>query len=235
MIPLPIRYIELENVYTQTFGSAIRSVAVTAPQGGEGVSTLAYALARRAAAADKKALLEDRNLARPSIAGRFALQSKEWSPEGDSSGEAIEPFPSIFLSILPAPKRAHSWAFRDAQTLRECIERWTEDYDFVVIDTSPINRSNQGNIPPDLVCAACDATVLVALSGRTTESQVIEARGRLVAVGARLTGGIMNDRYMPHLADELCRETYRLERWLPNLMEKLRIKIRKSPLLNLEI
>lgn len=232
MIPLPIRYIELENVYAQTFGSEARSVAVTAPQGGEGVSTLAYALARRAAAASKKTLLVDMNLAAPSVAGRFGLHSREWSPEGDSSGRAIETFPSIFLSILAAPTRAHSWAFRDARTLRKCIERWTEEYDFVVIDTSPINRSNQGNIPPDLVCAACDMTVLVALSGRTTESQVIEARGRLVAVGARLAGGIMNDRYMPHLADELCRETYRLERWLPKLMEKLRLKIRRSSLLN---
>lgn len=235
MIPLPIRYIELENVYAQTFRSETRSVAVTAPQGGEGVSTLAYALARRAAAAGKNSLLVDMNLARPSIAGRFGLHCKEWSPEEDSSRQAIETFPSIFLSILPAPKRARSWAFRDPRTLRDCIERWTEDYDFVVIDTSPINRSNQGNIPSDLVCAACDATIMVALSGRTTENQVIEARGRLVAAGARLTGGVMNDRYMPHLADELCRETYRLERWLPNLMEMLRHKIRKSSFLNQEI
>ena len=235
MVPLPIRYIELENVYAQTFGNEARSVAVTAPQGGEGVSTLAYALARRAAAASKNTLLVDMNLARPSIAGRFGLQSKEWSPEGDSSGKATETFPSIFLSILPAPKRAHSWAFRDARTLRECIERWTEKYDFVVIDTSPINRANQGNIPPDLVCAESDMTVLVALSGRTTESQVIEARSRLVAVGARLAGGIMNDRYMPHLADELCRETYRLERWFPKLMKTLRLQIRRSSLLNQEL
>lgn len=232
MIPLPIRYIELENVYAQTFGNEARCVAITAPQGGEGVSTLAYALARRAAAASKKTLLVDMNLARPSVAARFGLQSKEWSPEGGSSGKAVEAFPSIFLSILPAPKRAQSWAFRDARTLRECIERWTEEYDFVVIDTSPINRSNQGNIPPDLVCAACDMTVLVALSGRTTESQVIEARGRLMAVGARLAGGIMNDRYMPHLADELCRETHRLERWFPKAMERLRLHIRSSSLLN---
>lgn len=235
MISLPIHYVELENVYARTLGGGVSSLALASAQGDEGVSTLAYALARRAAAAGKKTLLIDFNLARPSVGERLALQSGEWVPDSASSTSAIIEFPSTGLAFLPATESRDSLNFRDVNTLRNGIARWAEDFDCIVADTSPLNRHNQQNIPPDIVCAACEATLLVVLAGRTTENQVLEANGRLAVAGARLAGSVLNDRFSPPLSDELCRETRRFERWAPKLMDTLRRRIWSSALLNQEI
>ncbi|MGN4982002.1 hypothetical protein ACTFBY_11420 [Aeromonas dhakensis] len=62
---IPIQYLELESLYASTLARGIRSLAVTSAEGGEGVSTICEALARRAEADGLKTLLVDLNLYHP--------------------------------------------------------------------------------------------------------------------------------------------------------------------------
>lgn len=236
MVPLPIHYAELETVYAATLGSGLRSLAVAAAESGAGVSTLAFALARRSAAAGRKTLLVDLNMSRPGIASWLGLSGADWRVDDVSMIEAIQAPPGLDISILPAPSSvAGAWGFREKTALQKGFERWGEIFECIVVDTSPLNRLNQGNIPPDRVCAACQGTLFVAQPGLTSEGNALEARDRLTAAGADLVGCVLNDRRMPSLADELCRETRRLERWCPKLMERVRARIRNAALLNQEI
>lgn len=91
------------------------------------------------------------------------------------------------------------------------------------------------SLPVDTICAASAATLLNVLTGRTTESQIDEAREILFQSGAILKGVIMNDQHAPGLKQELIRETYRFERFLPKLMAKVRDRIERSTLLNQEL
>ncbi len=119
--------------------------------------------------------------------------------------------------------------------MRAQIAEWHKTYDVIIADTSSVKRRNRGNIPPEVVCAACSGTILTVLAGKTREAEVIEARDRLDRAAVRILGAVMNDMKAPSLALELMRETRRLDRFLPKTMQKLRGLIQRSALLNQEI
>ena len=230
---LPIHYAELEASYARTIGNGTRALAVASAVGGEGTTTLARALAERAAASGKQTLLVDLNLDHPSLHRHYALGRSDWSPESMAEGEAILPSGIAGLSVLTAPTQVDEhWGFRDPATLRTALEGWLERFDRVVVDTSPLTRRNRRNVPADAVCGACRATLLVVLAARTPESQLVEARQLLDAAGAELLGAVLNDRHLPGLASELMRETHRFDQLMPRTMAWMRQRIAASPLLN---
>lgn len=233
MIPLPIHHTEVEDIYAKTLGAGLSTLAIAAAEDGEGVSTLSYALARRCAAIGRKTLLVDFNRRRPSVGQRLAIPARDWLPGAPSAQVAIVQLSRTGLSVLPAPGENIEWlAVRDTPTLHKCFQQWRRRFDCIVADTSPLTVRNQKNFPPESVCAACDGTVLVVLTGRTSETRVQEARHKLADANARLVGAVLNDRYAPALADELLRETRRLDKAMPRLMQKLRAMIRRSTFLN---
>jgi len=233
MIPLPIHYMEVEDVYARTLATGIASLAIAGVNDGEGVSTLAYALARCAAAMGKKTLLVDFNRRNPSVGKRLGIPSTLWFPGDETADNNIVALSQTGLSILPAPTNESDWLrVRGAQELRACFDNWQKKFDCVVADTSPLTVCNQENIPPENVCAACDGALLVVLSGQTSETSVLEACRKLNNTKAHLLGAVLNDRYAPTLADELLRETKRFDRVAPKFMKKIRGVIHRSTFLN---
>ena len=113
------------------------------------------------------------------------------------------------------------------------MQSWLQEYEVVIVDTSPLNAINRHNLPAERICSQCEGTVLTVLAGVTRQAQIHSAMQRLNGHGIQLSGCVFNDRYCPSLAEELIRETYRFQRWLPSLMGWLRGKIRRSALLNL--
>ena len=233
MIPLPIHYTEVEDIYARTLGAGLSTLAITAAEDGEGVSTLSYALARRSAAMGRNTLLVDFNHRRPSVGQRLAISASDWLPGELSAQDNTVQLSSSGLSVLPAPTDSLEWlAARDTSTLKECFQQWRQKFDCIVADTSPLTVRNQKNFPPESVCASCDGTVLVVLTGKTSETRVVEARHKLSIANARLVGAVLNDHHAPALADELIRETRRFDNAFPRVMKKLRAIIRCSTLLN---
>jgi protein-tyrosine kinase len=232
----PIHYAELQAVYAQTIVKGVRSLAIASAESGEGVSTLAYALARRTAAAGRQTLYVDFNLFRPIINEMLGVPREPWSPDDSSAVDSIVRFREESFAVLAAPTGATAAvSFREMPVLEGIFKRWLEEFDCVIADTSPLNNINSRNIPAELICAACEATVLVVLAGRTPETSIRRAVGRLQESHANLTAAVINDRFNPHLADELVRETQRFDRFMPRLMEQIRQRIRASTLLTARI
>jgi len=223
MIPLPIHYEELEAIYGAALGSGQHTVAVTSADHGEGVSIIAYALARRAAAAGRRTLLVDLNTETSTVASRLGLEGRDWSPSDSSANESIIHMVGVSLSILAAPMApANILNARDDEKLRVAMAKWRERFECIVLDTSPLTRLNQHNILPDMAASACDGAVFVVLAGRTPETKVSEAVARLHSAGAKIVGAVINDRHNPNLSVELCRETRRLDRIAFRLMDAFR-------------
>lgn len=223
MIPLPIHFEELETIYAATLGANHHCVAVTSAESGEGVSMIAYALARRAAEAGRRTLLVDLNTANPTVAKRLGIEAQDWSPSEAGSLDGVIDLEGVNMSILSAPISAtHILEAREDGKLRGAIAAWRNSFDCIVIDTSALTRANQRNVSPDLVAACSDCAILVVLAGRTAETKVTEAIIRLKTSGANVIGAVINDRHNPGLSSELCRETLRLDRLLPKAMQKLR-------------
>jgi Mrp family chromosome partitioning ATPase len=225
---LPPSYLELEHIYLGTFGRGARTVAVTGVQVGDGASLLAHALASRATNAGLRALYLDLNLFRPTFPG----QQLAWRPDDHSVHQALLPRDQAApFEVAPAPTGGANLLFREPTMLKRLLEERLAEYDAIVIDTSAICSVNAGNVPPEILAAACDSCVLVMLAGSTKQASARLAVDRLAAAGAKLAGVVLNDRDNPTLANEMCREVNRLKRFLPKAAERLCRWIRRHDLL----
>jgi len=240
-VELPIHYAELESIYSQTIDRGLRSLAITCCNGSEGATTIARALARRAEAGGHKTLLVDMNFCSPSIGTELGLESRQWKSLDNHLSDQIEQLPANdhwvnSLSVLPAPSTpTGNLMLREKNYLRECMKAWLQEFELVIIDTSPLNAINRHNLPAERICAQCDGTLLTVLSGVTQQSHIQRAIRKLTSNDVELSGCVFNDMHSPSLAEELIRQSAKWQSIFPSLMNWVRTKVRGSSLLNMTV
>lgn len=250
MVDIPYQNMEIEQIYSQAFASGHRAIAICAAESGEGVTSLVLALAQRQLLAGNSVLVVDLNLYRPTLKHLLPITSSR--PAANSAQVvAIETRyndllmapalitnddnPIVLTGITAPIKRESIMKLRKAGVLELCIEQWLQQYDSVIIDTSPLNRVNAQNIPPERVAAACDAAILMVLAGKTRMASITNALTKLNNAQVRLLGSVINDRDNPSLRDELLREIARVFSGSPRIRQYLVNLINKNRLLTLEI
>jgi protein-tyrosine kinase len=248
---IPYHNIEIEQIYSQILSEPGRSIAVCAANSQEGVTSIALALAQRNLMAGRSTLLVDLNMYRPALKSLLDIEAISL-PDSNNVGinaphgintEMLMPAQlittennAIALTGITAPsKREHIMKLRQPGILENCINNWLLQYDNVIIDTSPINRINARNIPPERVAAACHGAILVVLAGHTTEAMLSTAVGKLNTANAQLLGCVFNDHDNPSLKNELIREAERLEPGFGWLSKRLKKLLYNNRLLTLEI
>lgn len=242
---------EIERIYTQLFSNTNTAIAICSAEQGEGVTSLAFALAQRNLLAGHSTLLVDLNLFRPAIKAVLDLQTELHSMQSNITTMIKKTTANVYLNqpqlvfsvdnsivvngVTAPTKREHIIKLRQPGVLESCIEQWLTDYDTVIIDTSPLNRLNAQNIPAERVAAACDGAVLTVLASQTSESSLNSALTKLNNANALLLGSVFNDRDNPTLKAELLREVTRIPPFFNRLRNGLNKIINKSRLLTLEI
>jgi protein-tyrosine kinase len=226
-------YLEFEEVYLQTLGRGIRTLSVCAANSGEGVSTLAFALAERHQSRGRATLLVDMNLFKPSINQRFQLERTSWQAGQPSCSKAMVTVGSGLNVITASLGPVHG--FRQMDVIQTMLELWLQHYDAVVIDTSPLNAINKHNIPAELVCACSQGTLMIVKTAVTRQEELQQAMNRLDAYQVNMLGVVMNDVEFPLLRTEVQRELQRLATALPRLSQKLMRWARSSHLLNIKV
>jgi protein-tyrosine kinase len=226
-------FLELDQVYIQTLGRGLRSVAVCAANSGEGVSTVACALAMRHQQSGRATLLVDMNLFRPSLNQRFDLARVNWQTDTSTQHQAM-------ITILPGldvltASAAPANGFRQLDAIQSMIKQWLVNYDAVVFDTSPLNAINRNNIPAELICACSEGTLMVVQTAVTRQEELQQAVSRLKAYQVAVFGVVMNDVAFPTLQAELQRELRRIASRFPRLTHWLLLWIKRSPLVNIRI
>lgn len=235
MIKLPVNYLEVEEIYNNSIGKGMRSVAVTAANPDEGTSTLAYALSQRSEVDGKRTLLVEVNMLHPELGDLSGQAHTDWFPDPESADACVMGSEESKLDILPAPCNADAIVFRSVANMSKLMQHWLEKYDVVIFDTSPVNARNRNNIPAESICALADGAILMVMAGVTRQTQFKAALDRLTHSDVTLVGIVFNDFRNPRLADEICRETRRLDKWLPNAMARIRSKIKKSSFFNIDL
>lgn len=216
---------EVEGLWRAVSGAEARSIAVVAANPGEGCTTVAEALWRRAALAGQSALLVELNRDRPALAARL----------GAAVPGVIARIDDDRLGLLAEPTQAMLDAWRDPARLAEAIEGWHNKYETVVLDAAPLLARGAQGLPGLTVAAAAEACLLVVLAGVTPGSAVREAREALGKSGARLLGSVLNDRDNPSLLTELEREAGRIGRIAPGFSARVIAALRRSNLLGMRI
>jgi Mrp family chromosome partitioning ATPase len=167
-----------------------RVVAVTSSRPGEGKSTLALALARRAALMGERVLLIDGDRARPKLSRTMGAETAPGLAE--LCGQETEPGQLLLRDglsgccFLPAGDgqcRVPAGALHDVLAR----EGWRRDFDLVVIDAPPVLASSDALLLADMADG-----VLFCLQWRRTPRRIaLHARQRLVLPSGRPIATVM--------------------------------------------
>ena len=199
------------NLHFLSVSRETKSVVVTSPAAGDGKTTTAINLAISLALAGSRVALVDADLRRPDVARHLGLDGdvglttvladqvalqdvlQPWGESGGlmvlASGQ-IPPNPSELLA---------------SAAMEKLLAELEAAFDIVVFDGAPVLPVTDSAV----LAGITDGALLVAASGRTTQSQLDGATAALHAAGARQLGVVLtmlpgsgSDAYAPYGAVE---------------------------------
>ncbi|RSD29806.1 CpsD/CapB family tyrosine-protein kinase [Vibrio pectenicida] len=205
---IPATLTEVEQIYLAAEFSEARSLCITGCNSGDGVTSVASAIAERYLLGGHKTLLVDLNLFHPA----FEPVLNDNDLEGDV-GVLLEHKSSHQLFTgMPVPKTTSTLlAYKDPAVLSSTVDQWLQHYDRVICDTSPLLHINRGNIPAQVVASACDQTVLVVMGGKTSTGQIEKSQEMLDNPKISFLGSVLNLKNQATLGQEMARELNRLK------------------------
>lgn len=168
-------------------------VLVTSPGSTEGKSTVCANLGVVLAQAGKHVLIVDCDFRRPVMHDIFGLGDAQGivnvlAGECELQEAYQEPLPD--LKVLPAgavpPNPAE---LLSSQRLAELLNTVREDFDYVLLDSSPTKLVSD----PVILAAQSDGVLLTFAAQKTRKGDVRRAVHTLTAVGANMLGMVMNN------------------------------------------
>jgi polysaccharide biosynthesis transport protein len=173
--------------------NSLRALAVSSSQAGEGKSTVAANLALAVAELGKKVLLVDADMRKPSQhmiwrQGNQEGLSNVLTGQCSEQSAIVEVHPNVFLMtagvIPPNPV-----ILIDSVQMSESIERWSNDYDLVIIDAPPLTVAADAAMLGSQV-----AGLLFVLRPNVADKESVEyaseiiAQSKLKVLGMALNG-----------------------------------------------
>src|SRR5215471_9998668 len=154
----------------------IKRILIASAQHGEGRTSIALNLACALARSQRKVLVVDADLHRPSLL-RFLGLSVEVGltdalKKGLPAGSAVVRIKPFGFDILPTREQVKNPAeLLSSTSFGEMLELFEPDYDFILFDSPPL----LGVADSSLLVRHTDAAVLVIRAGKTTSGQLSRA------------------------------------------------------------
>ena len=197
MTPLEFRAREAINTLRgniQMAGYDVSVIGVTSARANEGKSSMAFRLAVSLAALGKRTLYLDCDIRNSKVKKRYHIIEKTVGLSDYLCGkltleELIYPTNDADLdmvfsgSFAPNPSELLS-----GKLFSELIAAVKKQYDYVVVDTPPVNIV----IHAAIIAKQCDTTILVVESAGTDRRDAIRAREQLEYAGAKILGVVLN-------------------------------------------
>jgi len=179
------------NIQYSSFDKEIKTIAVTSAEMSEGKSTAAENIALTFSQNEKKVILIDCDLRKPSVHVNFKVSNLVGISEvligSVAIEEAVQKYNDnlYFLTSGKIPPNPSEMLASSAMTY--LIEKLKQEYDIVVLDTAPLNAVTDAQI----LSTKVDGTILVVRSAITKKDLVIEAKNLLDKVGANIIGTVL--------------------------------------------
>lgn len=213
-----------EQIMLSAVESRIRVLGFTSPAAGSGVSTVARVVAEAFAQAGTKTLLLDlttpvRTDARPPL----------WSPGAPGAADATRVEPSG-LAVLTADASIGTRAlFNNIEQLQKTLQRDLATYSAIIIDLPAVADEEPTRLNPIAAARACDAVLMVCLTGHVDRSELNEATAALKPAGVNLSGLVLNDYYATTLGEEVADATYNsVGKYFPGIADKIASRVMQS-------
>lgn len=172
-----------------------KKIIVTSALAGEGKSTNCLNLAISFAQTGAKVLVVDCDLRKPNIANLLNIPSTPGLSNILANLNTIDS--SIVhsdyanLDVIPSGDMPPNPAeLLGSNSMKEVIEKLSEIYEYIFLDTSPINIVTDAAVMSKMV----DGVLLVVRQGRTYKESVAEAIKKLSFVDANILGFVLNGR-----------------------------------------
>lgn len=170
---------------------AVKVLAVTSPNPGDGKTTVATALATGLARLDARVLLIDADMRRPRVAAQLGVPDTgpgltEVLEGRISAAEAAVLHQPATLSVIPT-RPHHDAGNLLARRLPQVLTDVREQYDIVVVDIPPVLATDDALV----VTVMCDGVLLVVDRG-SPEASVEAATSTLLGLKVRVIGAVLN-------------------------------------------
>ena len=171
----------------------LRVLSITSSIPGEGKSTIAANLAFSMSEMEKKTILIDADLRKPTIHRKLKLSNLKGLTEGIvyklELGEFIQmPYENFHVmtsgKIPPNPAEIVG-----SEAMSHLIEQLKELYDYIIIDCPPVLSVTD----PQLIATKVDGTILVVREGKAKSKMVLTSYEALQKVHANVIGTVLND------------------------------------------
>jgi capsular exopolysaccharide synthesis family protein len=175
-------------------GTPPKTIVITSalPQEGKTSTTINSAVVLTQMGA--RVLLVDCDLRRPGVHRALGINNRSGLSTLLATGKGLEnvvqkseQVPNLF--VVPAgPPPPHPAELLSSKFFQECLAKWKEEYDHVLIDTPPVLSVTDAVV----LSVYADSVVLVVRSDVTTKNALRQARDLLLQVNARLAGTLLN-------------------------------------------
>lgn len=182
------------NIEFSSIDLTLQTIMVTSSKPSEGKSTTCANMAVAFAQANKRVLLIDADLRKPTqhhifaISNRFGLTTALFHQK--ELRDIIQHTNTDNLSIIPAgPTPPNPSELLSSKRMAALLATTRETYDVIIIDTPPILSVTDAQI----VATQSDGVVLVVDSGKVKKEVAVKAKALLEHVNARLIGIVLNN------------------------------------------
>lgn len=183
------------NIQFSSVDSTIKTLMITSAGPSEGKSTTVANLAVVFAQQEKKVLLIDADMRKPTVHYTFQLHNHRGLTnvltKQTSLLDAINKTDQENLVILTSgpipPNPAELLASR---SMDELLDEALKSFDIILFDTPPVLAVTDAPI----LANKCDGTILVVNSGRTEMEAALKAKELLMSANAKLLGTVLNQK-----------------------------------------
>jgi len=180
------------NIQYSSLDSEIRSMVITSAEPGAGKTTTVCNLAVAFAQSEKKTIIIDCDLRKPSIHKKFRLSNliglSDVLVGNKELDEAINNY-SENLSILTSGKiPPNPSEMLDSKTMELLLEKIKSKYDVIIIDSPPIQAVTDAQI----LSTKVDGVILVVKAESTNKKSVLQAKELLNKVRGNILGVVLN-------------------------------------------
>jgi capsular exopolysaccharide synthesis family protein len=180
------------NIQYSSFDKKYKVIMITSSEQEEGKSTTAGNLALALAQNDKKVILIDCDLRKPSLHKKFKISNVVGLSDviigKDEIASAIKRYNKdlVILTTGKIPPNPSEMLASEAMT--NLIEVLKETFDYIILDTPPVQAVTDSQI----LSTKADGTILVVRANKTKKDSIRNTVGLLKKVNANIIGIVLN-------------------------------------------
>lgn len=180
------------NIQYSSFDKEYRVIVVTSSEPGEGKSTTAGNLALSIAQDNKKVILIDCDLRKPSIHKKFKISNlvglSDVMVGKEELTKVVHRYNKNLVVLTSGKIPPNPSEMLSSKTMSNLIESLKETFDYIILDTPPVQAVTDSQI----LSTKADGTILVVRADRTEKESVQNAVNLLKKVNANIIGTVLN-------------------------------------------